>query len=173
VAAPEGDRVRVRIQPDTSSAGWVGLLQIDGAHALEREVQWERCQDVALALALITVLRLDRRESEPAGAVAAGRHLLSRRRQRLWSLLPRRRRRCQRQRLLGQGSLRQRPFAREPLFSGGFARVGGASTSFGRVGGARGGFAARRAAASPASAAPAAASSASGGARGGFVRVSA
>src|SRR4051812_48905752 len=37
-APPESDRVRVRIQPDTSSAGWVGVLRIEGADALEREV---------------------------------------------------------------------------------------------------------------------------------------
>jgi hypothetical protein len=66
------DRVRVRIRPDTSSAGWVGVLEIEGAHPLEREVRGERCQDVALALALITVLRLESQvpESAAAGAVA-------------------------------------------------------------------------------------------------------
>ena len=70
-AAVEGsDRIRVRIQSDTASAGWVGEIVIEGAGPLEREVQGERCQDVALALALITVLRLDRRETE--GAVASG-----------------------------------------------------------------------------------------------------
>jgi hypothetical protein len=67
-AVAGSDRVRVRIQPDTDSAGWVGELRIEGAESLEREVRGERCQDVALALALITVLRLDRREAEAPGA---------------------------------------------------------------------------------------------------------
>ncbi len=53
------DRLRVRIRPDVSSGGWLGQLQIEGSHALEREVRGERCADVALALALIAVLRLD------------------------------------------------------------------------------------------------------------------
>src|SRR5262245_59022349 len=65
------DRLRVRIQPDTSSAGWVGALQIEGAHPLEREVRGERCQDVALALALITVLRLERDAASPAADALA------------------------------------------------------------------------------------------------------
>jgi hypothetical protein len=69
-------RVRVRIQPDSASAGWIGALRIEGAQALEREVRGERCQDVAQALALITVLRLDERAGEAPGAqpsAAAGR----------------------------------------------------------------------------------------------------
>jgi hypothetical protein len=70
-AAVEGsERIRVRIQSDPASAGWVGELRIEGAEPLEREVRGERCQDVASALALITVLRLDRRET--GEAVASG-----------------------------------------------------------------------------------------------------
>jgi hypothetical protein len=69
-------RVRVRIEPDSASAGWIGALRIEGAQALEREVRGERCQDVAQALALITVLRLEERAAEAPGAqpsAAAGR----------------------------------------------------------------------------------------------------
>ena len=62
-------RVRVRIQPDSASAGWIGALRIEGALALEREVRGERCQDVAQALALIAVLRLDERAGEAPGAL--------------------------------------------------------------------------------------------------------
>jgi hypothetical protein len=69
--SPESARVSLRIQPDTSSAGWVGALRIEGADALEREVRGERCQDVVVALALITVLRLDRRGADSAAASAA------------------------------------------------------------------------------------------------------
>ncbi|MEY4551341.1 MAG: hypothetical protein RL685_7536, partial [Pseudomonadota bacterium] len=58
-AGGAADRLRVRILPDTGSAGWIGELQIEGVHALEREVRGQRCEDVALALALIAVLRLD------------------------------------------------------------------------------------------------------------------
>jgi hypothetical protein len=61
-------RVRVRIQPDSASAGWIGSLRIEGPQALEREVRGERCQDVSQALALITVLRLDERAGEAPGA---------------------------------------------------------------------------------------------------------
>src|SRR4029079_10406685 len=73
-APPDSDQVRVRVQPDTSSAGWVGVLRIEGADALEREVRGERCQDVVLALAFVTVLRLHRRRAEaasPGGARGA------------------------------------------------------------------------------------------------------
>ena len=62
-------RVRVRIQPDSESAGWIGALRIEGVRALEREVRGERCQDVAQALALITVLRLDERAGEAPAAL--------------------------------------------------------------------------------------------------------
>lgn len=69
--ADAADRLRVRIQPDTGSAGWRGQLQIEGAHPLEREVRGERCEDVALALALITVLRLDANARSIGSAPAA------------------------------------------------------------------------------------------------------
>jgi hypothetical protein len=54
------DAVRARVTLDRSSTGWVGLLSLDGVDALERRVQGERCEDVVAALALITVLRLER-----------------------------------------------------------------------------------------------------------------
>jgi hypothetical protein len=65
------DRLRVRIQADAGSAGWRGQLQIEGTRALEREVHGERCEDVALALALIAVLRLDAKATPPAAAPPA------------------------------------------------------------------------------------------------------
>jgi hypothetical protein len=74
-AGEAADRLRVRIQPDTGSAGWIGALQIEGVHALEREVRGQRCEDVALALALIAVLRLDAKAPAtppPLAARAAG-----------------------------------------------------------------------------------------------------
>lgn len=69
------DRLRVRIQADGGSAGWLGQLQIEGANPLQRQVQGERCEDVALALALIAVLRLDARArtaESPASTATAG-----------------------------------------------------------------------------------------------------
>jgi hypothetical protein len=60
------ERVRVQIRADPNSPGWIGELYIEGESPLEREVHGDRCQDVAVALALITVLRL-----EPARSVAS------------------------------------------------------------------------------------------------------
>jgi len=72
------ERVRVRIQPDADTAGWRGALVIEGATPLEREVRGERCEDVVLALALITVLRLDpNRESEAPAAGPPGAAVLA------------------------------------------------------------------------------------------------
>jgi hypothetical protein len=59
--APEPSRVvRARVVLDRDPSGWVGLLSLDGVDALERRVQGDRCEDVVAALALITVLRLER-----------------------------------------------------------------------------------------------------------------
>jgi hypothetical protein len=71
-AAGGGDRVDVRLDPDLDAPGWLGLLRIEGARPLEREVRGERCQDVVEALALITVLRLEGADTAEGAALPGG-----------------------------------------------------------------------------------------------------
>lgn len=72
-AVQTSERVRVRIQPEPGTTGWLGALVIEGDAPLEREVRGARCEDVVLALALITVLRLEpERQLEVQGTSAPG-----------------------------------------------------------------------------------------------------
>jgi hypothetical protein len=61
-----GDHVRAQIRADPAGPGWLGSILIEGSSPLERAVRGEHCEDVASALALIAVLRL-----EPERAPAA------------------------------------------------------------------------------------------------------
>lgn len=65
------DSVDVRLDPELERPGWLGQLRIQGSRPLEREVHGERCEDVVEALALITVLRLERGAAGTAAAAPA------------------------------------------------------------------------------------------------------
>lgn len=69
--AQHPDQVQVRLEQDPSGAGWIGELRIAGTGALVRHVRGTRCEDVAAALALITVLRFERPDTPVAGGATA------------------------------------------------------------------------------------------------------
>jgi len=72
-AVQTSGRVSVRIQPDTGTNEWIGALTIEGEAPLERQVRGARCEDVVLALALITVLRLEpNRQADAPASTAPG-----------------------------------------------------------------------------------------------------
>lgn len=71
LAASLPEQVHVLVEPDPSSAGWLGELRITGPSALVREVRGARCDDVVAALALITVLRLERPDESVAGSAGS------------------------------------------------------------------------------------------------------
>jgi hypothetical protein len=52
--------VRAQVTLERNDTGWVGHLSLAGFVPPDRQVEGERCEDVVAALALITVLRLER-----------------------------------------------------------------------------------------------------------------
>lgn len=58
-SADSPDSTPVSVNLTRSDNGWSGTLEIGGPQAMRRSVRGDRCEDVAAALALITVLRLE------------------------------------------------------------------------------------------------------------------
>jgi hypothetical protein len=67
--------VGAQVTLEQHDTGWVGHVRLAGFEPPDRQVEGERCEDVVAALALITVLRLERSrapaEPEPASAPVA------------------------------------------------------------------------------------------------------
>lgn len=71
-AADVVDRVRADIRADPAAPGWMGTIRIEGSLPLERAVRGEHCEDVASALALIAVLRLEPERAPQTSGARAG-----------------------------------------------------------------------------------------------------